>query len=606
MISADGRWVTTFNGEIYNHAAMRAELEAGGGGPKAAGIGWRGHSDTETLLECIAAWGLNRAIETSVGMFAIALWDRRERLLHLVRDRFGEKPLYYGWVGEKFVFASELKAIRALPGFDNPIDPRSVSSFAGLGYVPAPRSIYEHIYKLEPGCILSGGPAELRTPCEPGSEGEGLVRRYWSYPEIVAAGLESPIADEREALDRIEHALFEATKGQAVADVPVGAFLSGGIDSSMVVALYRRVSRVRTFTIGFEGRAFDEAPDARAVAEHLGTDHQESYVTAREAQQALTLMPLIYDEPFGDSSQIPTYLVCRHARQEVKVALSGDGGDELFGGYNRYLAAAGAWSRLRRLPAPARVAILGALGMVPPGMWNLAADLLGRRNRQPHFGEKVRTAMRTMADAGSADELYDSFVDQWYGQGSPVKGHDPGELSQPKLPVRSAPDAVQMMCRDAISYLPDDLLCKVDRAAMAVSLETRMPMLDHRLAELAARVPLGMKIAGGVGKLVLRKLLDRHLPRHLFQRPKTGFGVPVGEWLKGPLRPWAEELLDERRLREDGFFAAPLVRARWQEHLAGRRDSAAAIWYVLMFQAWLEQERGYQAFDSASARRLIA
>jgi asparagine synthase (glutamine-hydrolysing) len=592
MTSRDGRWTITFNGEIYNHAALRAELQAGGGGPAAVGHGWRGHSDTETLLECIAAWGLERTIGKCVGMFALGLWDARERELHLVRDRFGEKPLYYGWVGGDFAFASELKAIRTLPGFDNPIDRGAVALFARRGYVPAPLSIYQRLYKLEPGCMLSATAEALRTPAFVApAPGSGMVRRYWSYADVVLEGLNSPISSEGEAVDCIEAALLEAVRGQAVADVPVGAFLSGGIDSSTVVALYRQHSPVRTFTIGFEDAAFDEAPHARAVAARLGTEHHETCVTAREAQEVIPLLPGIYDEPFGDSSQIPTYLVCKHARHQVKVALSGDGGDELFGGYNRHVAVSGLWARLRRLPRPIRMVVGGGLGLVPAAAWNAGADLARRGNRQPQFGAKVRKAVRTMTHARTSDEVHDSFIDEWHGQGSPVAGRHDAPFAPHPLDG-AAPDAVRMMYRDAVDYLPGDILCKVDRAAMAVSLETRLPLLDHRVAQVAARIPAQMNIAGGVGKRTLRALLFKHVPPEFFNRPKTGFAVPVGTWLTGPLRPWAEELLSEQRLREGGFFDPELVRGRWSAHLSGRCESTAALWHVLMFQAWSADQTG--------------
>lgn len=599
MASRDGRWTLNFNGEIYNHAAMRAELEAAGGGPPAAGAGWRGHSDTETLLECIAHWGLERTLAKAAGMFAMALWDARERRLHLVRDRFGEKPLYFGWVGGDFVFASELKALRLLPGFDNGLDRTAVGNYARLGYIPAPHSIYRHIYKLEPGCILAAAADRLLMPAaEPPRPGGELVSLYWSYRDIVLAGLADPIADEKAGLDALEQALLDAVRDQAMADVPVGAFLSGGVDSSTVVALYRQHGPVRTFTVGFEDAAFDEAPYARAVAAHLGTDHHEAYATAREAQEAIPLLPAIYDEPFGDSSQIPTYLVCRHARSQVKVALSGDGGDEMFGGYNRHLAAERLWAPLSRLPRPLRAGAAGLLGMVPAAAWDAGADLAGRRSRQPHFGAKIRKSLRAMAAAGSIDDLHDSFVDEWHGRESPVAagGRCDGDGDGAGAALGAAvPDTVRMMYRDAVTYLPDDILCKVDRASMAVSLETRLPLLDHRVAELAARIPLGMKFAGGAGKQVLRRLLGRHVPQQLLDRPKTGFAVPVGDWLRGPLRPWAEALLDEQRLREGGHFAPGPVRARWRDHLDGRGDNTAAIWFVLMFQAWLDGQAGAPA-----------
>ena len=595
MASKDGRWVLSYNGEIYNHAALRAELEAAG----AAGGPWRGHSDTETLLECIAAWGLKAALQKAVGMFALALWDRRDRILHLARDRFGEKPLYYGWVGGDFLFASELKAIRSHPRFANPVDRRALRLFASRTYVPAPLSIYRDIYKLEPGCILSGRAGGLRhVPSEipaAGTHSASLaIDRYWSYREAVASGLADPIADEEQALERLEAALAEAIGGQSMADVPVGAFLSGGIDSSTVVALYNKYStgRVRTFTIGFEEAGFDEAGYAKKVAAHFGTEHHERYVTVREAQRVIPLLPAMYDEPFADSSQIPTHLVSRFAREQVTVALSGDGGDELFGGYNRYVQAARLWAQLKRLPAPLRALAGRSLGGMPPAAWNRLAGLLPGARRPPHFGTKVQKALRTMGGADSLANVFDTFLDEWSAERSPVLGGEdvPGQCAFDLEPGGAAPDAVRMMYCDARSYLPDDILCKVDRAAMAVSLETRVPFLDHRVAELAARIPLGMKIRGGTGKHILRRLLYREAPAALFERPKAGFGIPVGEWIKGPLRPWAEELLDRRRLASEGWFDADIVHARWNQHLRGERDSTPALWAILMFQAWAARE----------------
>lgn len=582
MQSRNGRYVLNYNGEIYNHARVRSELDRADATPEA---GWAGHSDTETLVEAIAAWGLEPALAKCAGMFGFAVWDRQERALHLVRDRFGEKPLYYGWVGGNFVFASELKAIRALPNFDNPINRRAAALFARLGNVPAPHSIFEHIYKLEPGCILTGTADTLKVALDaPPVPGTKLMRRYWSYRDVVLGGLADPIHDPQEAVERLSDVLGHAVREQAIADVPVGVFLSGGIDSSTIAALYRQHSPVKTFTVGFEEAAFDEAPHARAVARHLGTDHYETCITAHQAQEVIPLLPSIYDEPFADSSQVPTFLVSKFAREQVTVALTGDGGDETFGGYNRYVAAPRLWAHAKKLPLSLRAGLVGVLGQVPPSVWNVLADWTGRDNRQPHFGGKVQKTLRTMAVARGIDDLHDSFVDEWHTQRSPMLG-DEGRLPSGGL-GSAAPDAVRMMYRDAISYLPDDILTKVDRAAMAVSLETRVPLLDHRVAELAARIPLAMKISGGTGKQALRKLLYRYAPPALFDRSKTGFAVPVGEWLKGPLRPWAEELLDEGRMRSEGLLDATQVRHRWKGHLEGR-DSTAAIWHVLMFQAWL-------------------
>jgi asparagine synthase (glutamine-hydrolysing) len=590
MASASGRFMLSYNGEIYNHAELRSELNRHVGS-----IAWRGHSDTETLIEAIAAWGLEATLGKCVGMFALALWDRRERTLSLARDRFGEKPLYYGWVAGDFVFASELKALRAHPGFDNVVDRRSLHLFAARTHVPAPRSIYEHVYKLEPACILVADANALDDrPNEPpraGTNRSGLsIDRYWSYRDVVAHGHGNPIDDEHEVLDTLETTLARAIGGQSLADVPVGAFLSGGIDSSTVVALYQKYSStpVRTFSMGFEQAGYNEAEHAKAVAAHLGTIHHEQYVSVDDARDVIPLLPAMYDEPFADSSQIPTYLVSRFASEHVTVALSGDGGDELFAGYNRHVAAPRLWRQLERVPMPLRAVAAATMGRVPGSSWGQAARLL-RRDVQPHFGTKLRKALALGGSARRFDDVYDGFIDEWALERSPVLGAGWGSGEDvATVPLEDVPDTVRTMYRDAMTYLPDDVLCKVDRAAMAVSLETRVPFLDHRVAELAARVPLHMKIGPLGGKQIVRKLLYREAPRALFERPKTGFAVPIGEWIKGPLRPWAEALLDKRRLSAEGGFDARIVHERWQDHLTGRRDSTPAIWAVLMFQAWLD------------------
>ena len=596
MHSHDGRYVLVYNGEIYNHAALRREVEEAGGGPGAVGRAWRGHSDTETLLEAIALWGLPAALRKSVGMFAIALWDRKHRKLHLARDRFGEKPLYYGWSGGDFLFGSELKALRGHPRFEGEIDRRALELLASRTYIPAPLSIYRRIYKLEPGCILTAGEdvaaAPLETPPAPGDSGAAIsIERYWSYRDVVNRGLAEPIGDEAEALERLEAALAGAIAGQSVADVPVGAFLSGGIDSSTVVALYRKhaTGTVRTFSIGFEEAGFNEAEYAKAVARHLGTEHHERYVTVRETRDVIPLLPAMYDEPFADSSQIPTHLVSRFAREQVTVAMSGDGGDELFGGYNRYFAAARLWGHMRKLPSPMRKAVGGGFGKVSPAAWNSLASLMPG-GRRPHFGTKVQKALRTMGGASSLEDVFATFLDEWSSTRSPVLGVAGAKRGFDLDVGDGAPEAVRMMFCDAVSYLPDDILCKVDRAAMAVSLETRVPFLDHRVAEVAAHIPLAMKIRGGTGKHILRQLLYREAPQALFERPKAGFGIPVGEWIRGSLRPWAEELLDRRRLEQEGYFDADIVRQRWSRHLAGEEDATPALWAILMFQAWHEAE----------------
>jgi asparagine synthase (glutamine-hydrolysing) len=599
MASNDGRWVICYNGEIYNHAEIRAELDEDSRGPRSNGVPWRGHSDTETLVEAIAAWGLETALAKSVGMFALALWDRKERELHLVRDRFGEKPLYYGWAAGSFVFASELKAIRSVEGFGNEVDRRAVKLLAARTYIPAPLSIYKGIFKLPPGCILTARADAARRPLgdppAPGTRSGAIeIRRYWSYRDVVAGGLSDPIESEEEALYQLELALAAAIGGQSVADVPVGAFLSGGIDSSTVVGLYQKYSSrpVRTFSIGFEEAGFNEAEYAKQVAAHFGAEHYERYVTVKETQEVIPLLPAMYDEPFADSSQIPTHLVSRFAREQVTVALSGDGGDELFGGYNRYFGTARLWRQFKRLPGPVRRGAGSAFGALPTGLWNGAARLLPGARRPKHFGTKVQKTFRTMSRADSLEGVFDSFLDEWAGERSPaLNGVGLPEQCRFDLDAgEGAADATRMMYCDAMSYLPDDILAKVDRASMAVSLETRVPFLDHRVAAVAARIPERMKIKGGSGKEILKTLLYREAPRELFERPKAGFGVPVGEWIKGPLRPWAEELLDPARMKAEGYFDPAIVQKRWQQHLKGQSDSTPALWAVLMFQAWHREQ----------------
>jgi asparagine synthase (glutamine-hydrolysing) len=569
MVSHDGRYVLTFNGEIYNHGALRSALESEGV------RGWRGHSDTETLLEAIASWGLERALRQSVGMFALGLWDRQVRKLFLARDRFGEKPLYYGRAGKAFLFASELKAIRAHPDFSGTIDRDALRIFSARGYVPAPRSIFQQISKLEPATILTVDGAGEREP---------MVERYWSYRKVVVSGLANPLPNEEAARRELESALIAAIQGQSVADVPVGVFLSGGIDSSTIAALWRKHSsrELRTYSMGFEESGFDEAPYARAVAKHLGTVHTESYVTSAEARDVIPLLPAIYDEPFADPSQIPTWLMSKLARQDVTVALSGDGGDELFGGYSRYRTAANLWQKMQRLPASMRHAVGAALGKMPISVWDRLAA-----NRTPFPGARLQRTFHRLKSVDSLAELYRSFRDEWTGEPSPVIGATSDDPTcELDLNVADGSDLVRMMYCDAASYLPGDILCKVDRAAMAHSLEVRIPFLDRRVADVAARIPIGMKVRNGTDKYILKQLLFSHVPSHLFARPKAGFSVPIGAWLKGPLRSWADDLLSRDRLDRDGYFSGVMIQKRWQDHLAGKRDAAHSLWPVLMFQSW--------------------
>lgn len=615
MVSASGRFVLVFNGEIYNHAELRAELERHvqenqasgslpgmgfcdirpGGGERLPA--WRGHSDTETLLAACEQWGLEATLRRLVGMFAIALWDRAERRLHLARDRLGEKPLYYGWCRGVFVFASELKALRRFPGFDNPVDRDVLATYLRFVYVPEPWSIYRGIYKLEPGCRLTltqeGATSRPSAPPRASMDAPGLsLRRWWSLRQVAEAGVAAPLGDETAAVGALEARLREAIRLQSIADVPLGAFLSGGVDSSTIVALMQSeaISPIKTFTIGFEDTDYDEATYARAIARHLGTDHTELRVTAREALEAIPRLPRSYDEPFADSSQIPTLLVCRQAREHVTVVLSGDAGDELFGGYNRYLWAKRIWTRLARIPWPARRALARLILSQPVDRWNALGGWL--KISANLLGDKVHKLSEGLSDARDLDDFYRNLASAWKRPTTVVRGarEVPTLLSRRnQWPLLDEPEH-RMMYLDAMAYLPADILCKLDRAAMAVSLETRIPLLDHRVVELAWRLPLAMKIRGGVGKRPLRRILYKYVPQALIERPKQGFGVPLAQWLRGPLRDWAEDLLDERRLDREGFLDPTPVRRCWREHLEGRRNHQHALWAVLMFQAWLETQ----------------
>jgi asparagine synthase (glutamine-hydrolysing) len=594
MCSQSGRFTTSFNGEIYSHLAIRDELDETG-----AGHEWYGHSDTETLLAAIEHWGVEDTLKHCVGMFAFALWDSENHRLTLARDRLGEKPLYYGWAGSgdqaAFVFASELKAIRAYPGFNAAISRSALSQYLRFTYIPAPLSIYEGVFKLEPGCMVTINRAPPKgAPSEPigvGQKYETLeIRRWWSLEDVLVSERANQSRSESAAIDELESKLSKAVEGQSLSDVPLGAFLSGGVDSSTIVALMQSQSsqRVKTFTIGFDEAGFDESPHARAVANHLGTDHHEMRVSSKMAQDVIPSLPWMYDEPFADSSQIPTHLVCKAARQHVTVALSGDGGDELFGGYNRYFWGSRIWSKLSWMPLPARQLMAKVICAVPVNRW----DYVSRGTGITMFGDRVHKLGSRLGSVQDMDGLYWSLVSEW-DPASVVKGVEhvtpsPWE-SNNALPAGLKP-LERMMFRDAVTYLPDDILCKVDRAAMACSLETRVPFLDHRVVELAWRLPLNMKIRGKTGKWILRQVLYKYVPKELIERPKAGFAIPIGQWLRGPLRDWAESLLGEARLRQEGYFHPEPIRKVWEEHLTGRRDHTPKIWTILMFQAWLKRE----------------
>ena len=579
MVSADARWTLAYNGEVYNFGDLRRRLSS-------EGVAFRGTSDTEVLLAAVATWGLAAALEAAEGMFALALWDRRERRLHLVRDRFGEKPLYYGWVDGCLAFGSELKAICALPGFRPELDRGAVALYLRHNCVPGPSTAYIGIAKLPPGTSVTvsvdDAPGRMPAP-----------EAYWSARDSVEASLADPLRDPPEHLaDRLEEVLARSVADRMVADVPVGAFLSGGIDSSLIVALMQRASSrpVHTFTIGFDDEAYDESGEAAAVAAHLGTDHTALTVTDADAADVIPELPSIWDEPFADTSQIAVLLVSRLARTRVTVSLSGDGGDELFAGYNRHAYLERLWGHASRLPDPVRRAVGAGLVRVPPGLVDGAVRLLpaSRQVRTP--STKVAKLGKVLAASGPED-AYLGLVSHWADPGAMVLGAG-GAVSLaarpeewPELPSITE----QMLWLDLVGYLPDDILTKVDRAAMAASLETRVPFLDRSVFELAWRLPLDVKLRDGVTKWILRQVLYRHVPRALVDRPKMGFGLPIGTWLRGPLRPWAEELLSERRLADQGLLDPAPVRAAWAQHQSGRRDLAHELWDIIALQAWIDR-----------------
>lgn len=573
MTSAGGRYVLAFNGEIYNHLELRGKLN---------NQDWRGHSDTETLLAGIVTWGVEATLQRAAGMFAFALWDRERRELTLCRDRLGEKPLYYGWQGQGanavFLFGSEVSALRRHPAFSAGINRDALSSYMRHNCIGGEHSIYQGIHKLLPGHLLTlaAGKREPR------------VRAWWSASEIAQYGVSNPYAGSPEqAVDELEALLRSAVGQQMLADVPLGAFLSGGVDSSTVVALMQVQSSrpVKTFSIGFQELGYNEAEHAKAVAQYLGTDHTELYVSAQQALDVIPKLPTLYAEPFADSSQIPTYLVSQLARQHVTVSLSGDAGDELFCGYNRYQMTAKLWGKLQKVPKFLRRSAALAVAAIPPNRW----DVLGRALSLPHLGSLMHKGAGVVC-SDTVSDLYSGLVSLWNENDSVVLGaHKDLKL---QLGIENKFNALNdvelMMALDMLSYLPDDILVKVDRAAMGVSLETRAPMLDHRVVEFAWSLPLSYKLRGGVTKWPLRKVLYRHVPRSLIERPKMGFRVPIDHWLRGPLRDWAESLLDESRLRADSILNPEPIRRKWAEHLSGQRNWQDHLWAVLMFQAWLE------------------
>ena len=582
MASPDGRFIIVFNGEIYNHDDIRQRLQTTSLSPAV----WRGHSDTETLLAGFSQLGVEKTIEMAIGMFAFALWDRRTSTLTLGRDRLGEKPLYYGWQGSAFLFGSELKALQAHPAFNAPIDRGALSLFLRHAYIPSSYSIFEGIFKLLPGTLLTVSLVQR----------EPVITTYWSGVAIAEQGVANLFdGSPEQAVNDLETLLIDAVGQQMVADVPLGAFLSGGIDSSTVVALMQRQSSrpVKTFTIGFHEQGYDEAKHAQAVAKHLGTDHTELYVSAEQALDVVSHLPQLYDEPFGDSSQIPTFLVSQLARQQVTVSLSGDAGDELFCGYNRYQLADKLWRKLALVPQPLKRLASKAITCVSPDTWNKLGRMSGGLMPDlTRLGDKLHKGAGVLA-SGSVDELYLGLVSQWHDPASVViMGTEPPTLLCGNVPeLKGLTDVDRMMALDLLTYLPDDILTKVDRAAMGVSLETRVPFLDHRVVEWAWRLPQAMKLRNGQTKWILRQVLYKHVPRALMERPKMGFGIPIDVWLRGPLRDWAEALLDQSRLENEGYLRPLPIRQKWLEHLSGKRNWQHPLWNILMFQSWLESHQ---------------
>ncbi len=562
MHSASGRYIIAFNGEIYNHGELRKILTKSG-----YVVAWKGHSDTETLLACIEQWGIEKTLQATVGMFAIALWDTYDRTLILARDRLGEKPLYWGWQDDVLLFGSELKALKAHPAFSADIDRQALTLYLRHNYVPAPYSIYKNIEKLMPGHYVCISMGQNRASVEP--------IPYWSFNRMVEAGVKTRLETDASAtIDALEAQLTDSISNQMLADVPLGAFLSGGVDSSLVVGLMQKQSSrpVKTFTIGFSDAGFNEAEHAMAVSRYLGTDHTEIYIQSKDALEVIPDLPSIYCEPFADSSQIPTFLVSKLARQQVTVALSGDAGDELFGGYNPYQFAPRLWSNLSRVPLSLRrVASRSLKTLALKGRVEKLIDILDSPNRE---------------------DFYRQIVSHWREPSKVVIGGIEPVTLLSTLTASPATRSYEewMMAMDAQTYMVDDILVKVDRAAMANSLETRVPLLDHRVVEFAWRIPLNMKIRNGVGKWVLREVLYRHVPRELIERPKKGFSIPVASWLRGPLREWSESLLNERRLRQEGFFHPEPIRKCWEQHISRKADHSSKLWGILMFQAWLEEQ----------------
>ena len=582
MISFSKRYSMVFNGEIYNHNSIRETIEL------ERTINWKGTSDTETILTAIEIWGIEKTIESCIGMFAIALWDSSEKQLTLIRDRMGEKPLYYGWVNENFVFASELSSIKSFPLFNNQINRDALMLYLRHCSIPDPYSIYENIYKLEPGCsiVIKLGKKEI------------IKKQYWST-EKIANQNNSPtfIGTAHDAVQELEKLLKNAVKIQMQADVPIGAFLSGGVDSSAIVALMQSQSekKVNTFTIGFDQKQYNEAEHAKKVAAHIGTNHHEAYMSNKEILDIVPLLPKIYSEPFSESSQIPTFLVSKIAKQKVTVSLSGDAGDELFCGYSRYQLADKSWSKISKIPYFVRKKVSSGINLFPQNFWQTVLQPLNSRKDkngiQINPADKLLKAAPLLAFKNRKEFYSKGFMTHNLDAINWVIGSKESNTIFDTNSIQIDNYLSEMMTIDQLTYLTNNNLTKVDRAAMANSLETRVPMLDHNIVSFAHSIPIEYKLRDGVDKWVLREVLYKYVPKQLIERPKMGFGVPLAEWLRGPLRDWCENLINQKRLEEEGFFDAKIIRTKWQEHLSGKRNWENQLWDVMVFQDWLDEQK---------------
>lgn len=587
MHSLSKRFTVVFNGEIYNHPELRDKLES----ESKKKIYWQGHSDTETLLYCFDFWGVDLTLKNISGMFAMALYDSSTQSMYLVRDRMGEKPLYYGWNSNKFIFASELKSIKAFDGVSTEVDREALALYLKYDYVPSPFSIYKGFKKLPQGSYL-----KLDRKDNEWVKDSEVIIKYWSMKNIAKSGKADQFihSSEQDVIDKLDLLLSKSIKEQMISDVPLGAFLSGGIDSSLIVALMQKQSnrKIKTFTIGFDEKNYNEAEYAKSVARHLGTDHTELYISPEQAIDVISQIPYIYDEPFADSSQIPTFLVSKMAKQHVTVSLSGDGGDELFGGYNRYFMANKLWKKIHRVPLSIRKIITLLISLISPQNWdyliNLIFKFLPKKYRVAHPGDKIYKLSKILTSKNMFD-VYDKLVSHWNDPNKVVINSTKINNPAPKATELLTPEE-EMMLKDSTSYLPDDILAKVDRASMSVSLEARAPFLDRDVVQFAWTLPFNMKIRNSKGKWILRKVLNKYVPNELIDRPKMGFGVPIDEWLRGPLQQWAENLLSEKRLKDDGYFNVDLVRKKWLEHLSGSQNWQYHLWSILMFQIWLDNE----------------